>query len=51
MQWCRFQAGQKIAYGIIEDDTVIEVTGESIRELYQDVDHLSVERALNCSCR
>ena len=27
MQWCRFQAGQKIAHGIIENDTVIEVTG------------------------
>jgi 2-keto-4-pentenoate hydratase/2-oxohepta-3-ene-1,7-dioic acid hydratase in catechol pathway len=27
MKWCRFQSGQKVAYGIIENDTVIEVTG------------------------
>jgi 2-keto-4-pentenoate hydratase/2-oxohepta-3-ene-1,7-dioic acid hydratase in catechol pathway len=27
MKWCRFQSGQKVAYGIIEDNTVIEVSG------------------------
>ena len=27
MKWCRFQAGDKTAYGIIEDDRVVEVAG------------------------
>jgi 2-keto-4-pentenoate hydratase/2-oxohepta-3-ene-1,7-dioic acid hydratase in catechol pathway len=27
MKWCRFQSGQKVAYGIIDTDTVTEVTG------------------------
>src|SRR5215467_2264882 len=27
MRWCRFQSGQTAAYGIIEGDTVAEVTG------------------------
>jgi 2-keto-4-pentenoate hydratase/2-oxohepta-3-ene-1,7-dioic acid hydratase in catechol pathway len=27
MKWCRFQAGNQIAYGIIEGDNVIAVTG------------------------
>ncbi len=27
MKWCRFQSGEKTAYGIIEADTVIEATG------------------------
>ena len=27
MKWCRFQAGDKTAYGIIEGDTVVEVAG------------------------
>ena len=27
MKWCRFQAGDKSAYGIIEGDTVVEVAG------------------------
>jgi 2-keto-4-pentenoate hydratase/2-oxohepta-3-ene-1,7-dioic acid hydratase in catechol pathway len=27
MKWARFQAGQKVAYGIIENDTMIEVSG------------------------
>jgi 2-keto-4-pentenoate hydratase/2-oxohepta-3-ene-1,7-dioic acid hydratase in catechol pathway len=27
MQWCRFQAGDKVAYGIIEDGTVVAVAG------------------------
>lgn len=27
MKWCRFQSGEKVAYGIIEDDLVTEVTG------------------------
>jgi 2-keto-4-pentenoate hydratase/2-oxohepta-3-ene-1,7-dioic acid hydratase in catechol pathway len=27
MKWCRFQAGRHVAYGLIEGDTVTEVTG------------------------
>ena len=27
MKWCQFQSGQKLDYGIIDDDTVTEVTG------------------------
>jgi 2-keto-4-pentenoate hydratase/2-oxohepta-3-ene-1,7-dioic acid hydratase in catechol pathway len=27
MRWCRFQSGDKTSYGIIEGDTVIEVSG------------------------
>jgi len=27
MRWCRFQSGRTIAYGIVENDTVTEVTG------------------------
>ena len=27
MKWCRFQSGNRSAYGIIDGDTVIEVTG------------------------
>ncbi len=27
MQWCRFQAGDQVSYGIIEADTVVAVTG------------------------
>ena len=27
MKWCRFQAGQKTSYGIVEDDRVTEVSG------------------------
>ena len=27
MIWCRFQAGETISYGIVEDETVIEVSG------------------------
>lgn len=27
MKWCRFQAGQKTSFGLIEDDHVLEVTG------------------------
>ena len=27
MRWCRFQVGQKIAYGILEDDRIKEVEG------------------------
>ena len=28
MKWCRFQAGEKIAYGVIEGNTVTEVSGD-----------------------
>jgi hypothetical protein len=27
MRWCRFQSGRAVAYGIIEETTVTEVTG------------------------
>ena len=27
MKWCRFQAADQVTYGIIEDDTVVAVTG------------------------
>lgn len=27
MKWCRFQSENKSAYGIIEEDTVVEVSG------------------------
>src|SRR5689334_23425659 len=27
MKWCRFQSGSTLAYGIIEGDTLTEVTG------------------------
>ena len=27
MKWCRFQSGQKVAYGSIENDTIVEVSG------------------------
>lgn len=27
MKWCRFQTGQQVSYGIVEDDRVVEVTG------------------------
>jgi 2-keto-4-pentenoate hydratase/2-oxohepta-3-ene-1,7-dioic acid hydratase in catechol pathway len=27
MKWCRFQSGRNVAYGVIEDTTVAEVTG------------------------
>ena len=26
MKWCRFQSGQRVAYGVVESATVIEVT-------------------------
>ena len=28
MNWCRFQAGQKVSYGVIENGVVTEVTGD-----------------------
>ena len=27
MKWCRFKSGDRVAYGIIEDDAVVEVAG------------------------
>ena len=30
MKWCRFQLGEKVAYGIIEDDRVNEVEGSPL---------------------
>ena len=32
MKWCRFQTEQKASYGIIEDDSVIEVKGSPFEE-------------------
>ena len=32
MKWCRFQAGDKTAYGIIEGDTVVEVSGSPFED-------------------
>jgi hypothetical protein len=30
MKWCRFQSGRTTAYGIIDDTTVTEVTGNPL---------------------
>ena len=27
MKWCRFQTGQKVSYGIVQEDVVLEVSG------------------------
>ena len=32
MKWCRFQVGAQVSYGIVEDDTVIEVAGSPFGE-------------------
>jgi 2-keto-4-pentenoate hydratase/2-oxohepta-3-ene-1,7-dioic acid hydratase in catechol pathway len=32
MKWCRFQAGQHVSYGIVEDETVAEVSGSPFAE-------------------
>ena len=32
MKRCRFQTGQQVSYGIIEDDRVIEVVGSPFAE-------------------
>ena len=32
MQWCRFQVGQQVSYGIVADDRVTEVTGSPFAE-------------------
>ena len=32
MKWCRFQTGTHVSYGIVEDDTVIAVTGSPFAE-------------------
>src|SRR5918999_2587651 len=32
MKWCRFQAGQDVSYGIVEDERVIEVAGSPFAE-------------------
>ena len=41
MKWCRFQAGQQVSYGIVEDDRVIEVAGQSVCGAYGDPYQLS----------
>ena len=32
MKWCRFQTGQQVSYGIVEDDQVVEVVGSPFAE-------------------
>jgi 2-keto-4-pentenoate hydratase/2-oxohepta-3-ene-1,7-dioic acid hydratase in catechol pathway len=32
MKWCRFQAGQHVSYGIVEDERIVEVTGSPFEE-------------------
>ena len=32
MKWCRFQAGSSASYGLVEDETVIEVAGSPFEE-------------------
>ena len=32
MKWCRFQAGSSASYGLVEDETVIEVAGSPFAE-------------------
>ena len=32
MKWCRFQVGPHISHGIVEDDRVIEVSGNPLAE-------------------
>src|SRR5262249_14118032 len=32
MRWCRFQVGQHVSYGSVEDDRVTEVTGSPLAE-------------------
>jgi 2-keto-4-pentenoate hydratase/2-oxohepta-3-ene-1,7-dioic acid hydratase in catechol pathway len=32
MKWCRFQAGSRVSYGIVEDDRITEVTGTPFTE-------------------
>ena len=32
MKWCRFQVGQHVSYGLVEDDRVTEVTGSPLAE-------------------
>ena len=27
MKWCRFKAGDRVAYGIVEGDAIVEVAG------------------------
>ena len=43
MKWCRFQSGRKVAYGIIEETTVTEVTGTPFEALCPDIDDVSAE--------
>ena len=37
MRWCRFSTGEKVAYGIVEDDQVLEVSGSPF-EGYERLD-------------
>ena len=38
MKWCRFQTADGPAYGIIEGDNVIQVSGDPIRGEYEKTD-------------
>ena len=31
-KWCRFQAGRTVSYGLIENDTIVEVTGSPFEQ-------------------
>ena len=32
MKWCRFQIGARVSFGIVEDDTILEVTGSPFEQ-------------------
>jgi len=32
MKWCRFQLGERVSYGLMEDDEVVEVDGSPFGE-------------------
>jgi Domain of unknown function (DUF2437) len=32
MKWCRFQLGDRVSYGLVEDDEVVEVDGSPFGE-------------------
>ena len=32
MKWCRFQKGEKISYGVVQDNMVLEVSGSPFED-------------------
>jgi hypothetical protein len=32
MRWCRFQIGERVSYGLVEDDEIVEVDGSPFAE-------------------